>query len=161
MSQIDEPKQVHHGSRRQIFEISWVVGVVAFTFLRLLVAQETLVQYGLNIWVFGFIDLITAVPYAVGVARVVEAMVDRDAKGASGWLLVAGFSFVAPYAYVALAGTDASFPVGVWVLLVVVMVVFGANAIWNGLRKVRRARSDAQGAAAIAAADPESQLAAN
>lgn len=148
-------------SRRQIFEISWIVGVVAFTLLRLFVAQETLVQYGLNIWVFGVIDLVTAVPYAVGIARVVEAMVDRDAKGASGWLVVAGFSFVAPYGYVALAGRDASFPTGVWIILVVVMVIFGANAVWNGVRKVRRARAEEQRLAGLAAADPEGQFAAS
>lgn len=158
---LGEGDQARRTSRRHIFEISWILGVVAFTLLRLVVAQETLVQYGLNIWIFGFIDLVTAVPYAVGVARVVEAMVDRDAKGASGWLLVTGFSFVAPYAYVALAGRNASFPVGVWVVLIVVMVVFGANAVWNGLRKVRRARAAAQQSPAMSSADSEGQFAAS
>lgn len=128
-------------SRRRVFELSWVVGVVAFTLVRLLVARETLVQYGLNIWIFGLIDLVTAVPYAVGVARVVGAIIDRQAAVATGWLVVAGVSFVAPYAYVAAAGRGASFPVGVYVVLAVVMVIFGANAIWNGVRKIRRGRA--------------------
>lgn len=129
------------GSRRKVFELSWVAGVVAFTLFRLLVAKETLAQYGLNIWIFGVIDVVTAVPYAVGVARVVGAMVDRQATVATGWLLVAAASFVAPYAYVAAAGRGAAFPAGVYVLLAAVMVIFGANAIWTCVRKVRRGRA--------------------
>ena len=125
---------------RQRLELSWVVSIVAFTLARFFVAQGTLERYGLNIWVFGFIDLITAVPYALGTARVVGAIVDRDLPSASSWAIVAGVSFIAPYAYIVWAGQDATFPAPVYVVLAVLVAIFGANALVSVLRKVRAAR---------------------
>lgn len=126
---------------RQRLEISWVIGIVAFTLLRFFVAKETLEQYGLNIWIFGFIDLITAVPYAIGTARVVGAIVDRDLPSASKWAGIAAVSFFAPYAYILWAGQDATFPTTVYVVLGVLVAIFGANAVWGIIRKVRAARA--------------------
>ena len=126
---------------RHYLTVSWVITIVGFTLLRFVVAKETLEGYGLNIWVFGFIDLITAVPYAIGVARVVGAMIDREPSRASAWAVVACGSFLAPYVYIAWAGQDASFPTGVYVALIVLMVVFGTNAALGVRRKVRGARS--------------------
>ena len=77
---------------RQLVTVSWVVTIVGFTLARFFVARETLEGYGLNIWVFGFIDLVTALPYAIGVARVVTAMIDRNPAGASRWAAVAAAS---------------------------------------------------------------------
>lgn len=126
---------------RRNLTVSWVLGVVAFTLARFFVAQETLGDYDLNIWVFGFIDLITAVPYAIGVAKVVGSLVDRDGRSASWWAVVAGVCFLAPYAYIALAGKDASLPKSVYVVLGTLVLVFGANAVWSVSRKVRAGRS--------------------
>lgn len=126
---------------RRNLTVSWVVGVVAFTLARFFVARETLAAYDLNIWFFGFIDLVTAVPYAIGVAKVVGALVDRDARGASWWAAVAAACFLAPYAYIALAGKDAELPTTVYVVLGVLVLVFGGNAIWSVNRKVRAGRS--------------------
>ena len=126
---------------RQRLELSWVIGIVVFTLLRFFVARETLEQYGLNIWVFGFIDLITAVPYAIGTARVVGAIVDRDLPAASTWAGIAAVSFFAPYGYILWAGQDATFPTTVYVVLGVLIAIFGANAVWSVARKVRAARA--------------------
>ena len=122
---------------RRNLEWGWVVTVVVFTLGRLLLARETLAQYGLNIWIFGIIDLVTAFPYALGTARVVGAIVDRNGRDISKWTLVAAGSFLAPYVYVALAGADGKFPPGVYLALGLLMVVFGANAIRSVARKVK------------------------
>ncbi|HWJ98190.1 MAG TPA: hypothetical protein VNQ33_08525 [Acidimicrobiales bacterium] len=134
---------------RKRLELSWVISIVAFTLARFFVARETLEQYGLNIWVFGFIDLITAIPYAVGTARVVGALVDRDLTGASKWAGIAAVSFFAPYAYILWAGSEdgATFPTSVYVVLGVLIAIFGANAVWGVVRKVRTARAAAHAAA--------------
>jgi hypothetical protein len=128
---------------RKRLELSWVVSIVLFTLARFFVARETLEQYGLNIWVFGFIDLITAIPYAVGTARVVGALVDRDLAGASTWAGIAAVSFFAPYGYILWAGQNATFPTTVYVILGVLIAIFGANAVWGIVRKVRAARAAA------------------
>lgn len=128
-------------SLRTVLTVGWVVGVVGFTLARFFVARETLMDYGLNIWVFGFIDLITAVPYAIGTAEVVGALVDREPARASKWAMVAAASFLAPYLYIAWAGRGASFPTVVWVVLAALIVLFGGNAVRSVRRKVREGRS--------------------
>ena len=133
---------------RQRLELSWVVGIVLFTLARFFVARETLEQYGLNIWVFGVIDLVTAIPYAIGTARVVGAMVDRDLAAAGTWAGIAALSFFAPYGYILWSGKDAEFPTSVYVVLGVLIAIFGANALWSVIRKVRAARTEAHAAPA-------------
>ena len=137
---------------------SWVVIIVAFTIGRVIVAKEALGDYGLNIWVFGFIDLITAVPYAIGTAKVVTSMIDREPSRSMGWGLVAVASFLAPYLYVMWSGRDAEFPPAVWTVLGVLILVFGGNAVWSTVRKVRSGRADhhAQADAPGAVVDPVS-----
>lgn len=127
-------------SLRRYLTISWVVTIVLFTLARWVVARSTLERYGLNVWAFGVVDLVTAVPYAVGVAKVVTAVVDRHLSQASWWAVVAGASFLAPYAYVAWAGREATFPTHVYVVLAALIAIFGANAVRGIVRSVRTAR---------------------
>ena len=124
---------------------SWVVIIVAFTIGRVVVANEALGDYGLNIWVFGFIDLITAVPYAIGTAKVVTSMIDREPSKSMGWGAVAFASFIAPYLYVMWTGRDAEFPPIVWIVLGVLILLFGGNAVWSAVRKVRQGRAEHHG----------------
>jgi hypothetical protein len=128
--------------RRRV-EVSWVVTIVLFTLARLVVAAETLRDYGLNIWVFGVIDLVTAIPYAVGVAKVVEAFIDRRPRSASTWAIVACVSFLAPYLYILWVGKDVEFPVIVYIVLGLLIAIFGGNAIRGIVMRVRAAREPA------------------
>lgn len=116
----------------------WIVGVVAFTLGRFAVAYGTLRKYDLNIWLFGFVDLVTAVPYAVGTARVVTSVIDRRWTAATAWIAVAAASFLAPYLYVAVAGEG--MPLIVYVVLGVLVVALGANAVLSTAKKVRDGR---------------------
>lgn len=122
---------------RRYLTISWVVTIVGFTLVRLVVARGTLERYGLNVWIFGVIDLATALPYAIGVAKVVTAMIDRQVSTAGRWAVVAGLSFLAPYGYVAWAGKDGEFPSSVYFVLLALIVLFAANAIRGVVRRVR------------------------
>ena len=125
---------------RRNLTASWVIGVVIFTLARFFVARETLIDYDINIWLFGFVDLVTAVPYALGVAKIVAALVDRDGTSATWWAVVATGSFLAPYAYIAVAGHGAAMPGAVYVALAVLIAVFGTNALWSIRRRVRTGR---------------------
>ena len=137
----DDVTVTSRATLRRYLTISWVLTIVLFTLVRLMVAKETLERYGLNIWAFGAIDLLTAVPYAIGVARVATSLVDRDTGAAGRWGITAAISFIAPYLYVAWAGKDAEFPVAVWWVLAVLMAGFGGNAVWSVRRRVREGRA--------------------
>jgi hypothetical protein len=138
-------------SRRALLERSWVVGVVLFTIARFFVAYGTLNRYHVNIWYFGAIDLLTAVPYGIGTARVVGSLVDRHYQATARWGAIAAFCFLAPYLYVALAGRTHQVPNEVYVVLGVLVVCFGLNA---GIGIRRRVRSAETEAAATAASQP-------
>jgi hypothetical protein len=137
-----EPPRRGRGSKfRRRVELSWVVTIVLFTIGRLVLAAQTLEDYGLNIWIFGLIDLATAIPYAVGVAKVVEGFIDRRLRAASTWAVVACVSFLAPYLYIFWVGKDVDFPPVVYVVLGILIAIFGGNAVRGIVLKVREARA--------------------
>lgn len=137
----DAPKPKRSKLRARL-ELSWVVGIVLFTIGRFFVAYGALDRYDVNIWMFGFIDLITAVPYGVSTARVVGALVDRDYQSFTRWAFVACASFLAPYLYLAWAGRDVGFPPIVYWVLAALVVLFGANAIRTISKRVRGHREE-------------------
>ena len=137
-----EPSSRPPSRLRRRVEISWVITIVLFTLGRLVVAAETLRSYGLNIWVFGIIDLVTAVPYAVGIAKVVEGFLDHKPRSTSWWGVIACASFLAPYLYILWVGKDVHFPPIVYVVLGLLIAIFGGNAIRGIMRKIKVARDD-------------------
>ena len=132
-------------SRRRKLEISWVIGVVAFVIVRFAIAYSALNEYGLTVWVFGILDIVTAVPYAIGTARLVTSLADHDVQAAARWGIVACISFLAPYLWVAWAGRDGEFPTAVYITIAVLVVCLGINAIVGVAKRVRSARVDAPG----------------
>jgi len=134
--------EAERSSRRRKLELSWVIGVLVFVIVRFIVAYSALSDYGLTVWIFGFLDIATAVPYAVGTARLVTSLVDKNVQAAARWGIIACVSFLAPYAWVAWAGRDGEFPSAVYIAIVVLVVCLGANAVVGILRRVRAARVD-------------------
>lgn len=127
-------------SRRQVLELSWVIGVVLFVIVRFVIAYSTLAQYSrVTVVVFGVLDIVTAVPYALGTARVVTGLVDKRVAYASRWAMVACASFVAPYVWLAWAGRE-DFPMVAYVVIGVLAVLLGLNAVVGIARNVRRER---------------------
>jgi hypothetical protein len=126
-----------HASRRQVLELSWVIGVVVFVIIRFVIAYSTLARYGrMTVIVFGVLDIATAVPYALGTARVVTGLVDRRIGYASRWAMIACASFVAPYVWLAWAGRE-EFPAIAYVVIGVLAVLLGLNALIGIIRNVR------------------------
>lgn len=147
---VDRPAEPETSALRRYLTLGWVITIVVFTLARVWAARETLQGKGLNIWIFGFIDLVTAVPYAIGVAKVVTAMIDRRPAQASRWGAVAVASFFAPYLYIVWAGREHEFPAAVYVGLGVLVLVFGGNAVWKIVRQVRAGRHQQQAATVTA-----------
>lgn len=128
-------------NRRRKMEATWVVGVVLFTLARFGAAWGALNDHPRwAVWTFGVIDIVTAVPYALGTARLVTSLIDRNAQAAARWGIVASGSFLAPYMWLAWVGRDGSLPTVVYVAIVVCIVCFGANAVLSVRRKVREGR---------------------
>ncbi|CAN5868406.1 hypothetical protein BH23ACT2_BH23ACT2_11600 [soil metagenome] len=98
--------------------------------------------------VFGLLDIGTAVPYALGVARLVTSLVDRQAQAAAWWGTLATATFLAPYLWLAWAGRDGSFPTIVYVVIALFVVCAGTVAVLGIRRRVRLERAEVVGPSA-------------
>lgn len=110
------------------FGRAWILGVFAFSVARALVAWPTLSQYGVNPWVFLAIDVVTAFPYAVGQVKVVNGFRYRKYGAVQAWALIVAATFLAPYAYIVLAGQE-RIPMIVYVVIGLLATVFGAASV--------------------------------
>lgn len=119
-----------------------MIGVVVFVLIRFALAYSALASESrMTVVVFGLLDLGTAVPYALGTARLVTSLVDGDHQGAARWGALASGSFLAPYLWIAWAGREGTFPVIVYVVTTVFVISLGANAILSVRRRVRAAQA--------------------
>ena len=118
------------------FGRAWVAAVFGYSVLRAVVVWPTLGSYGVNPWVFLLIDVATAWPYAVGQVRVVQGLRHRNWRKVESWGIVTLLSFLAPYAYIVLAGSG-QMPLLAYVVVGVLVVVIGTAAV---MRIVRQAR---------------------
>lgn len=118
--------------------MSWVLGVVAFVVVRFALAYSALADESRAIVVvFGLLDLGTAVPYALGTARLVTCLVDQRPQAAARWGALASGCFLAPYLWIAWAGRGGEFPTIVYLVTAIFVVSLGANAVLGIRRRVR------------------------
>lgn len=129
-------------NRRRAIERSWVAGVVLYSGVRFALAYSTLAEYDrASVVVFGLLDVGTAVPYAIGTARLVTSLVDRQPERAARWGALASACFLAPYLWIAWAGRDGQFPIIVYIVVGVLVVSLGANAVYSIRKRVRAERA--------------------
>ncbi|MEQ8839980.1 MAG: hypothetical protein RIB98_03290 [Acidimicrobiales bacterium] len=117
---------------------AWIVGVFAYAVFRALLVWPTLGDYGINPWAFLVIDVGTAWPYAYGQVRVVNEARAQNWGGTQLWALIAMLSFIAPYAYIAGAGSG-EMPLLAWIVIGLLMVFFGVASLIRVLRQIRSA----------------------
>ncbi len=139
----DPDEAIARSKRRRALERSWVLGVVLFVLIRFALAYSALADESrVTVVVFGLLDLGTAVPYALGTARLVTSVVDGDHQAAARWGTLASGCFLAPYLWIAWAGREGTFPVIVYVVTTLFVVCLGANAVLSVRRKVRTERAE-------------------
>lgn len=133
-----DPTGPQHSRLRFVLESTWVVGVLAYGLARTFVVWGALGRYGVNPWVYGVIDLVSSVPYAIGTAKVVTGIIDRDWARARKWGLIAVVAFIAPDLYIVIAGHG--MPALVYVVLGAWVAVAALLAGRSVALKLRTAR---------------------
>jgi hypothetical protein len=116
---------------------AWIAGVFGYAVLRALVVWPTLGEYGVSPWAFLVIDVGTAWPYAYGQVRVINEARARNWSGMQIWAAIAMLSFIAPYAYIAGAGSG-EMPLIAWIVIGALMAVFGIASVVRILRQIRQ-----------------------
>ena len=98
--------------------------------------------YGVDARWFLFWDAAPIPAYVWAIGRLVRGLTDDAARFSR--LLVAAVvaivAFMSPYIYLFYAGAK-EFPLSAWVLLVLIIGLLAANAVWDVRKKVRAART--------------------
>ena len=142
-------------SKRKWVEWAWYAVSGLYSLFRVILADHTVVKYGVNIWVFAIVEFGATIPYAVGTARVVTSLLDRDQPAALRWALVASAGFFAPDVYTLAAARSAPW----WIYAVVItwMSVATVIAIRSVRSNLRQRRAEAEASGAPLAGDLEAQ----
>jgi hypothetical protein len=74
----------------------WFGTSMLYALLRIALAEQFLVKYGLNIYVFAAIEILSTPIYAIGVTRMVRGLTESRRATAIRWLMVSILGVVAP-----------------------------------------------------------------
>ena len=125
---------------RSLKERIWIALGLAYAVVRIIGANAFLTQYGLHIFTFAVIELITSVVLAISTARVVTSFVDEQHHAIRRWCLIVLVSFAAPdvYAYKA----TRHLPRSLVAMLAATLTVSAVSSIVAIRKKVRKVKSD-------------------
>jgi hypothetical protein len=142
-------------SKRKWVERAWYAVSALYSLFRVILADHTVTEYGVNIWVFAIVEFGATVPYAIGTARVVTSLLDHDRPAALRWALVASAGFFAPDIYTLAAARSAPW----WISAVIVtwMTVAAVIAVRSLRSNVRQRRAAAGASTGSLAGDLEAQ----
>ncbi len=120
-----------------IFGRAWVLGNVAFSAARALIAWPTFGRYGLDPWTFLALDVITAPPYGLSQALTVKILrdPDRPARDSLVWCAGVVLFFLLPYVYLFTATGDV--PGFAYIGVLLWMAVFGVLTVIRIIKEVR------------------------
>ena len=120
-------------------ERAWIWSVVGYTVLRFVVAWGAFGDHGVNVWIFGLLDVGTAWPYAKAVATICRRSAAFEWRRLPFPIAVAIMSFFAPYADLWLAAGE--MPAGLRAGLALFVVVVSGAAVLGVVSKVRKLRA--------------------
>ncbi len=125
-------------SRSTTWSRVWIVASIAYGGLRTALVWRFLHQFGVNVWVFGVIELIASAVYGLSSARVVTHLLARNWSELRKWGLLAVISYAAPDVYVFVsAGT---LPGSYLDVLIGIVLVTAALTVIGIVGEVRRGR---------------------
>lgn len=118
------------------FGWAWVVGNIAFSAVRALIAWPTFGRYGVSPWVFLALDVLTAPPYGLSQALTVKILRDRSRpqREAVPWAAGVVIFFLAPYIYI--FAVSGNVPALAYAGVIAWMILFGVLAVVRMYRQV-------------------------
>jgi hypothetical protein len=125
-------------SRSTTWSRVWIIASIAYGGLRTALVWRFLHQYGVNVWVFGIIELFASALYGLSSARVVTFLLARSWSHLRPWGVLTFVSYAIPDVYVfASAGTLPGSYLDVLIGIVFVTAVLTAIGIVGQVRKGR------------------------
>ena len=128
--------------RGSLIEQTWIWSVVGYTLVRFFIAWGAFADHGVNVWIFGLIDVGSAWPYGKAVAVVCRRVANGDWSRLPVPLVTAVAMFFAPYAYLWFAAGE--MPSGMRLGLVMCVLVLFVAATSGVIAKSRKLRHEAR-----------------
>lgn len=94
-----------------------------YDIFKLMLVFSIMQAYGINPYIFFFVDVVTVPFYVLGMARLIGSLTEKTRRPEATflWAVITALASVAPYVYAAWAGNRA-IPLHWWVILLIIMV---------------------------------------
>ncbi|MBN2694881.1 hypothetical protein JXR93_09485, partial [bacterium] len=116
--------------------VVFYTGMVIYMGFRIFITFKTLGKYGVNPYIFGFIDIVTVIPYAIGAPKIIYHVKNRNKNRIVQWLIIFAFSFIAPYIYIGISGKG--IPLFIWGILAAIILTLGSQAFLSLYLKIKK-----------------------
>ena len=114
-------------TQQMIFARLWVALVMLWAGLRILAVEIWLVDYGVSIWWFAVIEVLSSVLYGVSSARLVKELSARRRNNSAKWGTFTLVGYVLPDTYLLSVGR--AMPLATYLVVVSLAVAFAAIAL--------------------------------
>lgn len=114
-------------TQQMIFARLWVALVMLWAGLRILAVEIWLVDYGVSIWWFAVIEVLSSVLYGVSSARLVKELSARRRNNSAKWGAFTLVGYVLPDTYLLSVGR--AMPLATYLVVVSLAVAFAVIAL--------------------------------
>ena len=114
-------------ARQTILARMWVALVMLWAAVRIFAVEIWLVGYGVNIWSFAGIEVLSSILYAISSDRLVRALTIRNRKDSGKWGALTLIGYVLPDTYMLSAGR--AMPVATYAIVISLAVFFAVIAL--------------------------------
>jgi len=114
-------------ARQTILARMWVALVMLWAGMRILAVEIWLVGYGINIWWFAVIEVLSSILYGLSSARLARALTIRHRKDAGKWGALTLIGYVMPDTYMLSAGR--AMPIATYAIVVSLALIFATIAL--------------------------------
>ena len=114
-------------TQQMIFARLWVALVMLWAGLRILAVEIWLVDYGVNIWWFATVEVLSSILYGVSSARLVKELTTRHRKNSAKWGTLTLVGYVLPDTYLLSVGR--AMPLATYLVVASLAVAFAVIAL--------------------------------
>jgi len=114
-------------ARQTILARMWVALVMLWAGMRILAVEIWLVGYGINIWWFAVIEVLSSILYGLSSARLARALTIRHRKDAGKWGALTLIGYVMPDTYMLSVGR--AMPIATYAIVISLAVFFAVIAL--------------------------------
>ena len=129
-------------TRQNSLERIWFIAVVAWSILRVIFADVFFAKYGINIWIFAGVEVISSPIFAQSTSKMAISLSRHHLKNSLIWGIVTLVSFAAPDVY--LLTTGKHLPWLAYLVVIGIMVIAGTISIIKMRRKAEELAQSVQ-----------------